>query len=334
VLKFWCAEKDGLYLKSLLLHAWASTKLQGQFIPAKAWLLTSRDAYRNLLRIHNAYIEETTVITIERIHPTVANKSITVASKTMSIKEYILQKTQLIESMERTSNSEEKGKWFFIVKKSNTAAASNFLNIELKNLYHRVVPNNLKFDTVPIPRRAKSRAAKAVGSYAEILMGLTNSQDDLTGYNTNPIRPRKRAAVDIKMSIEETPKDANPTTGKQSNNATSINNMVTMEMLEQKLSNFCKEMEAMQIKKLEEMKSQLDEQLTTKITEIMNKTVTKMQEGMKLMMETNAAATSNMIKASINNALQNTQQGKSGPYKSALGLGRIKQSSASNAAEK
>eukprot|EP00957_Ditylum_brightwellii_P097979 7462629-Ditylum_brightwellii.AAC.1 len=60
VLKFWCAEKDGLCLKSLMLHAWASTKLQGQFVPAKAWLLTSIDAYRNLLRIHNAYIKETT----------------------------------------------------------------------------------------------------------------------------------------------------------------------------------------------------------------------------------------------------------------------------------
>eukprot|EP00957_Ditylum_brightwellii_P052764 3999832-Ditylum_brightwellii.AAC.1 len=27
VLKFWCVEKDGIYLKSLMLHAWASTNL-------------------------------------------------------------------------------------------------------------------------------------------------------------------------------------------------------------------------------------------------------------------------------------------------------------------
>eukprot|EP00957_Ditylum_brightwellii_P200003 15246807-Ditylum_brightwellii.AAC.1 len=60
VLKFWCAEKDGLHLKSLMSHTWASTKLRGQFVSAKAWLLNSRDAYCNLLRIHNAYIEETT----------------------------------------------------------------------------------------------------------------------------------------------------------------------------------------------------------------------------------------------------------------------------------
>eukprot|EP00957_Ditylum_brightwellii_P155906 11868173-Ditylum_brightwellii.AAC.1 len=165
VLKFWCAKKDGLYLKSLMSYAWASTKLRGQFAPAKAWLLTSRDACCNLLRIHNAYIEETNVITVEGIHPTVVNKSIAVAEKTMSIKEYILQKTKLIASMERTSNSEEKGKWFLIVKKSNAAAASNFLNIELKKLYQRVVPNSLKFDTV---RRYSNGISKSSGRLARI----------------------------------------------------------------------------------------------------------------------------------------------------------------------
>eukprot|EP00957_Ditylum_brightwellii_P132872 10132471-Ditylum_brightwellii.AAC.1 len=59
-----------------------------------------------------------------------------------------------------------------------------------------------------------------------------------------------------------------------------------------------------------------------------------MQEGIKLMMENYMAATGNMIKASINNTLQNTEQGDSGPYNSALGIGCVKQSSASDAAEK
>eukprot|EP00957_Ditylum_brightwellii_P038543 2912829-Ditylum_brightwellii.AAC.1 len=68
-------------------------------------------------------------------------------------------------------------------------------------------------------------------------MGLANPQDDTPGYNTNPIRSRKRAAVDIDMSTEEIRIDI--TTGKQSNQANNINNnMVTMEMLEQILSDF------------------------------------------------------------------------------------------------
>eukprot|EP00957_Ditylum_brightwellii_P006292 477387-Ditylum_brightwellii.AAC.1 len=92
-------------------------------------------------------------------------------------------------------------------------------------------------------------------------------------------------------------------------------------------------METMHSKKLEEMKAQLDEHLNTKITEIMNETVTKMQEGIKLMMENNMAATGNMIKAAINNALQNKQQGNIGPHNSALGIGCVEQSSTSNATE-
>eukprot|EP00957_Ditylum_brightwellii_P014207 1070203-Ditylum_brightwellii.AAC.1 len=68
-------------------------------------------------------------------------------------------------------------------------------------------------------------------------MGLANPQDDTPGHNINPIRSRKRAAVDIDMSTEESP--INITMGKQSNQANDINNnMVTMEILEQKLSDF------------------------------------------------------------------------------------------------
>eukprot|EP00957_Ditylum_brightwellii_P040575 3071252-Ditylum_brightwellii.AAC.1 len=91
-------------------HAWAKTKLRGQFVPTKAWLVTSRDTYHNLLCLHNSYIEDITIITIERIHPSVANKYISVASETMSIKDCLLQKTDLIESMERTNNLKEKSK--------------------------------------------------------------------------------------------------------------------------------------------------------------------------------------------------------------------------------
>eukprot|EP00957_Ditylum_brightwellii_P094202 7172340-Ditylum_brightwellii.AAC.1 len=74
-----------------------------------------------------------------------------------------------------------------LLKKSNATAASNLLDSELNNLYQHIVPKNLKFDTVPSPCRTKSRAAQAVGSYAEKLMGLANPQDDMPGYNTNPI---------------------------------------------------------------------------------------------------------------------------------------------------
>eukprot|EP00957_Ditylum_brightwellii_P113759 8673198-Ditylum_brightwellii.AAC.1 len=60
--------------------------------------------------------------------------------------------------MEQTNNLEKKGNWFFIVKKPNAAAASNFLDNKFQNLYQSIVPNNQNFDMVPITRHAKSKA--------------------------------------------------------------------------------------------------------------------------------------------------------------------------------
>eukprot|EP00957_Ditylum_brightwellii_P117403 8954528-Ditylum_brightwellii.AAC.1 len=105
-LKILCAEKDGLYLKSLMLHAWNSATYRGKFVPAKAWLITSPDAYRSLFNGHYKYIDKTTSITIKGFHPRVASKDIAVSGEKILIKEYLLGKTNLIKSMERTNSSD------------------------------------------------------------------------------------------------------------------------------------------------------------------------------------------------------------------------------------
>eukprot|EP00957_Ditylum_brightwellii_P147246 11212158-Ditylum_brightwellii.AAC.1 len=101
--------------------------------------------YRTLLHAHNNYITNVIAIMIEELHPTVAETKIKVKSKKAAIKLYLQTKTTLIKSMERSNNSRNKGKWFFIVKKSNTKLASDFLNKELQDLY-QVVPTNLRFN--------------------------------------------------------------------------------------------------------------------------------------------------------------------------------------------
>eukprot|EP00957_Ditylum_brightwellii_P115787 8831864-Ditylum_brightwellii.AAC.1 len=59
-----------------------------------------------------------------------------------------------------------------------------------------------------------------------------------------------------------------------------------------------------------------------------------MHNDMKIMMEHNMAATSNMIQVSISTALNTAPKGKSGPKNSTLSFGSVKQDSTSNAAEK
>eukprot|EP00957_Ditylum_brightwellii_P073081 5553714-Ditylum_brightwellii.AAC.1 len=84
-------------------HAWNSATYRGKFVPAKVWLITSPDAYRSLLNGHYKYIENTTSITIEGFHPRVASKDIVVFGEKVLIKDYLLRKTNLIKSMERTN---------------------------------------------------------------------------------------------------------------------------------------------------------------------------------------------------------------------------------------
>eukprot|EP00957_Ditylum_brightwellii_P109599 8359305-Ditylum_brightwellii.AAC.1 len=93
-----------------MLHAWNSATYCGKFVPAKAWLITSPDAYRSLLNGHYIYIENTTSITIEGFHLRVASTDIVVSGEKVLIKDYLLRKTNLIESMERTNSSGDTGK--------------------------------------------------------------------------------------------------------------------------------------------------------------------------------------------------------------------------------
>eukprot|EP00957_Ditylum_brightwellii_P100350 7649551-Ditylum_brightwellii.AAC.1 len=79
-LKIQCAEKDSLYLKSLMSHAWKKmSTLHRKIIPAQARILTSPETYCNLLHNQKQYINDVTSITIEGLHPEVANKEIEVS---------------------------------------------------------------------------------------------------------------------------------------------------------------------------------------------------------------------------------------------------------------
>eukprot|EP00957_Ditylum_brightwellii_P152633 11618211-Ditylum_brightwellii.AAC.1 len=100
-------------------------------------------------------------------------------------------------------------------------------------------------------------------------MGMANPQEENMHLN-NPLRSRKRAAIVITASANDTPQKATDnSTAKQTS---TTENTVTMEMLDKKLTDFWKEIEDIQNKKLQEMKTQLEEQLAEKIKSIMDAT--------------------------------------------------------------
>lgn len=75
VLKILCAEKDGLYLKSIMAATWEKEgKPQGIFVPARTNLVTSPAVYKQLLKNHNRYLNQTSLVVAEGIKLDKLNK--------------------------------------------------------------------------------------------------------------------------------------------------------------------------------------------------------------------------------------------------------------------
>eukprot|EP00957_Ditylum_brightwellii_P048643 3691086-Ditylum_brightwellii.AAC.1 len=77
----------------------------------------------------------------------------------------------------------------------------------MQELYRQVVPSNLQFEHLPIPRRTNNCNQKVLGSYAKVLRGFSNPQEEMdkepthSSYDpsTNPICACKRPAVALSL---------------------------------------------------------------------------------------------------------------------------------------
>ena len=65
--------------------------------------------YKTLLKQHNKYLLQTKAIAIEGLHNKVLEKDITVDQETVTVKQYLLQKAKVIESIEQKNQTESKG---------------------------------------------------------------------------------------------------------------------------------------------------------------------------------------------------------------------------------
>jgi hypothetical protein len=100
-----------------------------------------------------------------------------------------------------------------------------------------------------------------------------------------------------------------------------------MEMLEKKLETFRSDLQKSQEKKLEEVKTALETQLSMTFTSILENNMAKINELM--------ATNNNAIKSTIQSVLTGgSPQGESGLTQTALGLGRVEHGSASDADDK
>eukprot|EP00957_Ditylum_brightwellii_P061142 4639749-Ditylum_brightwellii.AAC.1 len=100
-LKILCAEKDGMYVKTLFARAYKCKGCpRGLFLPARGWLVTTAATYKVMLKQHNKYLIHTKAIAIEGLHIKVLKKEITVEQETVSVCNYLLKKSKVIKSIE------------------------------------------------------------------------------------------------------------------------------------------------------------------------------------------------------------------------------------------
>ena len=188
VLTVTCADGDALYLKKLLsTMAEQGNIKRGQFVPTGLHLVAGPATVTHLLRNQNGYMDTITVIAVEGLKETVLETPLF---------QQMTRNIPAILSIERTSATIDKGKWFIVLKKSSADKFQHYLDTELR----KMVRKSDLIDGYEYPVRAGAhKSANVVGSYAEILKRTVHSTNTHkpNQYNRPQQRPKKRFHVDL-----------------------------------------------------------------------------------------------------------------------------------------
>ena len=191
VLTVTCAADDALYLKKILSTMAEQNQIRrGKFIPTGLHLITGPATVVNLLRNQNSYMDKLTVIPIEGIKSSVMDSGLS---------KRIMLDNKGILSIERTSTTDEKGKWFVIITKTTEDSFQDYLDTTLKELLKNA-PEDSLIEGYDAPRRAGAqKSANVLGSYAAILRKTINPTNSHKphAYNAPTHRPRKRAHTNV-----------------------------------------------------------------------------------------------------------------------------------------
>ena len=108
------AEKDAQYLKTLLNYGYENNFLtHGIFVPTGIHLTTSPEIYKGLLRKQNEFVKLLLVLPIKGISEDAMLQDINIEGTITTVREYIMSH-EGIKGLERTSQTEETGKWFLL----------------------------------------------------------------------------------------------------------------------------------------------------------------------------------------------------------------------------
>ena len=144
--------EDSRYLKALLRQAMSQQTMDQIFIEAGYHLTTSSKRLIAMLNMQNKYLNESRAIPVVGISNKVMQKEVLRGEKWTSVKEHLKARFQL-EAVERTSQSQHLGKWFFITNSQRHKDTVRQLDTNLHGFFEDTIDEGERIAGFAYPRR-------------------------------------------------------------------------------------------------------------------------------------------------------------------------------------
>ena len=269
VLQVITKDADAAYMKRLLSILGETNMLPvGKFIPSGFHLMAGVDQMKNLLREHNKFVSDITVVGIEGISETAMQTTVNTTTGPSTLREIIRTSVPNIFSIEYTNSTTDKGKWFIILQKRNERAFHQWIQGPLRNIF-KAIPSENWITGYDGPQRVGSNNSNSiVGGYAAVLLNSISTKSLPTDkYDNTMHRPQKRQIINL-LDDEEYPelsqKQKNPTTANNIAPDRTTPSIITQDTTQTNVTELLDS-------KIAVLKTQLQQQLTTQIQDLTNK---------------------------------------------------------------
>ena len=206
VLQVITKDADAAYMKRLLSILGETNMLPaGKFIPSGFHLMAGVDQMKHLLREHNKYLSDITVVGIEGISPNAMQSMVNTTTGPSTLREIIRTSVPNITGIEKTNSTHDKGKWFVIVQKRDERALHQWIQGPLRNIF-KAIPTEHTIPGFDGPQRVGSNNNNSIvgGNAAVLLNSISPALTTTDKYDKIQQRPNKRQVLNL-LDDEEFP---------------------------------------------------------------------------------------------------------------------------------
>ena len=146
------AEEDAEYMMHLMREADEKGKIRGTFIESRYHLSATPKRLIISLNNQNHFLNNIRAIMVVGIKEEIMNKRMEIGGEHKVMREYLLEKFQL-GGIERTSQTENLGKWYFLTTQEDVNVVKRKVDWQLSKLFQGNLEEEEKVPGINLPRR-------------------------------------------------------------------------------------------------------------------------------------------------------------------------------------